>query len=105
MLFRSDDKLPAGLEPLNVNLKTTEKVYQGELTATAQRSLSVLSYSEMRDHRVAFYVDELLKGDYEFTFTARATTPGTFLRPAGRAEAMYQPQICGTTAIDYVVIK
>jgi uncharacterized protein YfaS (alpha-2-macroglobulin family) len=100
-----DDKLPAGLEPLNVNLKTTEKVYQGELTATTQRSLSVLSYSEMRDHRVAFYVDELLKGDYEFTYVARATTPGTFLRPAGRAEAMYQPQICGTTAIDFVTIK
>jgi len=100
-----DDKLPAGLEPLNVNLKTTEKVYQGELTATAQRSLSVLSYSEIRDSRVAFYVDELLRGDYEFNYVARATTPGTFLRPAGRAEAMYQPQIFGTTTIDYVIIQ
>jgi uncharacterized protein YfaS (alpha-2-macroglobulin family) len=100
-----DDKLPAGLEPLNVNLKTTETVSQGELSAAAQRSLSVLSYSEIRDSRVAFYADELLQGDYEFTYVARATTPGTFLRPAGRAEAMYQPQICGTTVIDYVTIK
>lgn len=100
-----DDKLPAGLEPLNAALETTEKVSQGKFTAAAQRSLSVLSYKEIRDSRVAFFVDEMLRGDYEYTYVARATTPGEFLRPAGRAEAMYEPEICGVTSIDKVKIK
>jgi uncharacterized protein YfaS (alpha-2-macroglobulin family) len=100
-----DDKLPAGLEPLNTNLETTEKVPQGKFTDVIQRSLSVLSYNEIRDSRVAFYVDEMLAGEYEYTYVARATTPGTFLRPAGRVEAMYQPEIHGITNIDQVVVR
>lgn len=100
-----DDKLPAGLEPLNAALETTEKVSQGKFTTAAQRSLSVLSYKEIRDSRVAFFVDEMLAGDYEYTYVARATTPGEFLRPAGRAEAMYEPEVCGVTSIDRVTIK
>jgi uncharacterized protein YfaS (alpha-2-macroglobulin family) len=100
-----DDKLPAGLEPLNTSLATTERVSQDQFTTITQRSLAVLSYNEIRDHRVAFYVDEMLPAEYEYTYVARATTPGIFLRPAGRVEAMYQPEICGTTKIDEVVIK
>lgn len=99
-----DDKLPAGLEPLNMNLATTEKVAMGEFNAVLQRSLSVLSYHEIRDSRVAFYVDEMLPGEYEFVYVARATTPGRFLRPAARIEAMYQPEIYGTTSIDEVSV-
>ncbi|NQT61480.1 MAG: hypothetical protein HQ556_00855 [Candidatus Marinimicrobia bacterium] len=99
------DKLPAGLEPLNTKLKTTEKVDQGKFSAVVQRSLASLSYSEIRDSRVAFYVDEMLPNEYEFHFIARATTPGTFLRPESRIEAMYQPDIFGTTAIDYVTVE
>lgn len=100
-----DDKLPAGLEPLNTSLATTERVSQGKLTAVEQRSLSVLSYSEMRDSRVAFYIDEMLPGEYAYTYVARATTRGVFLRPAARVEAMYQPENFGSTAIDNVTIK
>jgi uncharacterized protein YfaS (alpha-2-macroglobulin family) len=100
-----DDKLPAGLEPMNTSLATTEKVSQGPLTAALQRGLASLSYSEMRDHRVAFYVDDMGAGDYEFSYVARATTPGTFLRPAAGAEAMYAPEVTGTTAIDEVTVQ
>lgn len=100
-----DDKLPAGLEPLNTSLKTTEKVSMGKFSEDIQRSLSVLSYQEVRDSRVAFYVDEMLPGRYEYVYIARATTPGRFLRPAGRVEAMYQPDIHGTTSIDEVIVN
>jgi uncharacterized protein YfaS (alpha-2-macroglobulin family) len=100
-----DDKLPAGLEPLNTNLETSEKVSGGEFSAAVQRGFSVLSYKEIRDSRVAFYVDEMLPGEYEYLYVARATTPGIFLRPAGRAEAMYQPEISGTTSIDEVTVN
>jgi uncharacterized protein YfaS (alpha-2-macroglobulin family) len=100
-----DDKLPAGLEPLNTALATTEKVAQGELTAVLARTLALVSYSEVRDHRVAFYVDDMPAGDHEFRYVARAATPGRFLRPAARAEAMYRPDVSGTTAIDEVVVR
>lgn len=100
-----DDKLPAGLEPLNTTLATTEKVSMGEMTEQIQRSLSFLSYREIRDHRVAFFTDSLPKGSYEFIYVARATTPGTFLRPAASAEAMYKPEFNGSTNIDEVSIK
>jgi hypothetical protein len=100
-----DDKLPAGLEALNANLATTEGNLMGTPSDAALRTLPVVSYQEIRDHRVAFYADELLAGSYEFVYLARATTAGTYLRPAGRAEAMYDPTIAGTTETDYVTVK
>lgn len=99
-----DDKLPAGLEPLNTSLETTERVSKGELTTIEQRSLSVLSYQEIRDSRVAFFVDEMLAGEYEYTYVARATAEGEFLRPAARVEKMYETDICATSSIDRVKI-
>jgi uncharacterized protein YfaS (alpha-2-macroglobulin family) len=100
-----DDKLPAGLEALHTNFLTTEQVDMGKPTEAQQRGGELLSYHEIRDSRVAFYVDEMLPGDYEFVYVARATTPGRFLRPAGRVEAMYRPQVYGTTSIDEITIE
>ena len=100
-----DDKLPAGFEPLNMNLTTTESVDQGPISAIAMKSNATISYSEMRDHRVAFYADELVAGEYEYSYVARATTSGTFYRPVGRAEAMYAPNESGTTGAGTVTIK
>ncbi|MCC6994720.1 MAG: hypothetical protein IT370_08935 [Deltaproteobacteria bacterium] len=100
-----DDKLPAGLEPLNANLATTEQVAAGKLTPEVSAGLQFLSHSELRDARVAFYADELPAGSYEFVYLARATTPGKFLRPAAGAEAMYAPEVIGATAIDDVIVE
>jgi hypothetical protein len=100
-----EDKIPAGLEPLNTELQTTEHVEQGELTMEAQKGISLLSYQEVRDHRVAFFMDELPAGSYEFSYIARATTPGTFLRPAAHAEAMYATDQFGRTTTDKVTVK
>jgi len=100
-----DDKLPAGLEAMNANLATTEKIDMGALSDAAMRTLPTISYQEIRDHRVAFYVDEMLPGSYEFVYLAKAATPGSFLLPSGRAEAMYEPEIFGTTETSGIVIK
>ncbi len=100
-----DDKLPAGLEPLNTSLATTERVSTGPITDEEARALALLSYTEMRDHRVAFYADELPAGRYTWSYVARATTAGTFLRPAASAEAMYETDVRGASAIDEVTIR
>ncbi len=99
------DKLPAGLEALNASLETTERVSTGALSDAEKRAQTYLSYRELRDERVAFYADELPAGTTTWTYIARATTAGTFLRPAADAEAMYEPTIRGATAIDAVTIR
>jgi uncharacterized protein YfaS (alpha-2-macroglobulin family) len=100
-----DDMLPAGLEPLNAALKTTAAIDMGKLSDVVLKTQGVTSYSEMRDHRVVFYADEMLAGDYEFVYLARATTAGSFFRPAGRAEAMYQTDEFGTSRGGMVNVK
>lgn len=100
-----DDKLPAGMEPMNLNLATTAKASLGEMTKERQAGERVLSFQEMRDHRVTFFADALPPGTYEFVYLARATIPGTFMRPAARAEAMYDTDRNGNTRIDVVKIR
>lgn len=99
------DKLPAGLEPLNANLATTETVQRGRVSPMMARAANVLSYSEIRDAGVAFYANDLPRGTYEFTYLARAITPGTFLRPAATADAMYQPNVSGASEADFVTVQ
>ena len=77
----------------------------GKPTPELKKALAKLSYSELRDARVAFYIDDMLADTYEFTYVARATTPGTFIRPAAGVEAMYAPQISGASAIDDIVVE
>ncbi len=100
-----DDKLPAGLEPLNTSLATTRTVEMGALSPEVERGLAHLSYQEVRDHRVAFYADELPKGTVEYQYVARATTPGSFLRPAAGVEAMYDLSTFASSAIDRVTVE
>jgi uncharacterized protein YfaS (alpha-2-macroglobulin family) len=100
-----DDMLPAGFEPLNEKLATTETVALGPVSAEALKAQAVTSYGEIRDHRVAFYADELSPGVYEFSYVARATTAGRFYQPQGRAEAMYAPEEYGTTGGGTVTIR
>jgi len=99
-----DDKLPAGLEPLNTSLATTRTLDMGAASTEVQRGLSQLSYQEVRDHRVAFYADALPAGTVEYQYVARATTPGSFLRPAAGVEAMYDLSTFATSSIDRVTI-
>jgi uncharacterized protein YfaS (alpha-2-macroglobulin family) len=64
----------------------------------------VLSFQETRDARVAFFADELPAGSYEWVYLARATTPGHFVCPPASVEAMYEPQVSGSTSIEDVEV-
>ena len=99
------DNLPAGLEPLNANLATTAAAKIEARSAEAKRALERLSYQEIRDSSVSFYLDEMPAGAYELVYLARATTAGSFLRPAASIEAMYAPQVSGRTAVDEVTVR
>jgi uncharacterized protein YfaS (alpha-2-macroglobulin family) len=85
--------LGAGMEPLNPNLATAPP------EAKPRGTLSLRpTYAAYLDDEVTFYYDTLPKGTYDFYFRTRASTEGTFLQPAARAEAMYDGAVRGNSA-------
>ena len=110
------DPLPAGLEAVDLSLRTA-----GSLpgpAATAARSndeeeertdsrwgwdygswdsgwWSPFDHREMHDDRVAWVATYLWPGTFTATYVARATTPGAFVRPPAHAEEMYNPAVQG----------
>jgi uncharacterized protein YfaS (alpha-2-macroglobulin family) len=47
----------------------------------------------------------LAEGSYQFSYTARATTPGTFFAAPAKAEEMYSPETFGRSAGQTIVIE
>jgi alpha-2-macroglobulin len=56
-----------------------------------ERSVSV--YQELRDRKVAMFIDHLQQGLWEIRYTLRAETPGSFHALPLLGEAMYVPEI------------
>ena len=111
-----DDALPAGLEAVDLSLRTVGGVAgPGTADSTAVEPSdesgdgalpwvygswdagwwSPFDHREMRDDRVVFAATRLWPGSYSATYLARATTPGTFIRPPAHAEEMYNPAVFG----------
>ena len=96
-----EDPLPAGLESIDTSLETSSRAdARVEQAARNQRGqvypwFSPFDNIEQRDDRVLLYADHLPPGVYNYAYTARATTAGTFTLPPARAEAMYRPEING----------
>jgi len=85
--------LAAGTEPLNPALETAppEAKPQGMLTRSP-------SYKAFMDDYVAFYFNQLPKGNYHFYFRSKATVAGKFILPAAYAEKMYDQDVNGNSA-------
>jgi uncharacterized protein YfaS (alpha-2-macroglobulin family) len=110
-----DDALPAGLEAVDLSLRTAsalpgpgasatqEPVDQERQEGAPQWGFgrwdsgwwSPFDYREIRDDRVLYSANVLWPGTYTATYVARATTPGTFIRPPAHAEEMYNPAVNG----------
>jgi hypothetical protein len=108
-----DDALPAGLEAVDLSLRTVGGVagpgaadsvsVQGEAGEPMPWVYgswdagwwSPFDHREMRDDRVVFAAARLWPGSYTATYLARATTPGAFVRPPAHAEEMYNPAVFG----------
>jgi uncharacterized protein YfaS (alpha-2-macroglobulin family) len=115
-----DDALPAGLEAIDLTLRTTatpgvgltepelgdeernrdETEIQGPGYHWYYGSWdsgwwSPFDHKELRDDRVVYSATILWRGSYSATYVARATTPGVFVRPPAHAEEMYNPGVHG----------
>jgi uncharacterized protein YfaS (alpha-2-macroglobulin family) len=58
----------------------------------------------VRDDRAEAFASWMNGGVYDYTYVARATTPGTFVVPPARAEEMYAPETFGRSGSDSVVV-
>jgi len=47
----------------------------------------------------------LTDGVFEYTYIARATTPGVFVVPPAKAEEMYSPEVFGRSGSDKVIVE
>jgi alpha-2-macroglobulin len=111
-----EDLLPAGLEVIDLSLRTSSTLAPFETDATRAAKAagdrenptrtrfgtwyedgwwSPWEHQEIRDDRVVYFARALEKGTYTATYVARATTAGTFVRPPAHAEEMYNPSLGG----------
>lgn len=113
------DNLPAGLEILNPELAVTESI-----PGDAGGNTGVITYGSrsfghgwyywrqywfehqnFRDERAEAFSALLWEGVYNYTYVARATTPGAFVVPPAKAEEMYHPETFGRTGTDFVRVE
>ncbi|HEY4303740.1 MAG TPA: MG2 domain-containing protein [Gemmatimonadaceae bacterium] len=110
-----DDALPAGLEAIDLSLRTASALpgpgtkMQNEAADHEEQDETVrwsygswdsgwwspFDHRELRDDRVVYSASLLWPGTYTATYLARATTPGTFIKPPAHAEEMYNPGLNG----------
>ena len=104
------DPLPAGLEAMNPALAVTGPVPQDPKPATGANRYwwwwsTWYEHQNLRDERVEAFTSLLGDGVYDYTYVARATTPGRFVVPPAKAEEMYHPETFGRSASDRVVVE
>ncbi len=96
------DPLPAGFEPLNPALAVTGDVDVRDDSGWWQWTW--YRHQNLRDDRAEAFASYLWAGTHEYSYVARATTPGAFVVPPARAEEIYAPEVFGRSATDRVIV-
>ena len=101
------DPLPAGLEILNPELAVTAELPLDPSRSQGKRRWlgSWYQHQNLRDERAEAFTSYLWAGVYEYSYMARATTPGAFVAPPAKAEEMYAPETFGRTGTDWIVVE
>jgi uncharacterized protein YfaS (alpha-2-macroglobulin family) len=103
------DYLPAGFETLNPGLAITEPVPEDKKevpdTPWWLWRRVWFDHQNLRDERSEAFSALLWGGVYNYSYVARATTPGIFVAPPATAEEMYHPETFGRSQSDRVRIE
>jgi uncharacterized protein YfaS (alpha-2-macroglobulin family) len=103
------DPLPAGLEIINPAIDVNGSVPQDPNSPDYRYGWwwwgTWYEHQNLRDERAEVFSSLLWDGVYQYTYTARATTPGTFVAPPAKAEEMYSPEVFGRSGSDVVIIN
>ena len=100
------DPLPAGLEPLNPELR-------GSAVDVPRRRVYLFAdwwspwpeHQSLRDDRAEAFTSLLYGGAYTYTYLARATTLGDYIVPPPRVEEMYHRETFGRGRADRVSVR
>jgi uncharacterized protein YfaS (alpha-2-macroglobulin family) len=102
------DRLPAGLEIINPDLAVAESV-PSDPTDNSKVGWwwwsTWYNHQNLRDAGAEAFATYLWDGVYDYTYVARATTPGTYVVPPARAEEMYSPEVFGRSGSETVVVE
>jgi len=103
------DPLPAGLEIINPALAVSGSVPQDPNSSDNRFGWwwwwPWYEHQNMRDERAEAFTSLLWEGVFEYTYVARATTPGVFVVPPAKAEEMYSPEVFGRSGSDVVIVE
>jgi uncharacterized protein YfaS (alpha-2-macroglobulin family) len=104
------DPLPAGLEIINPALAVSGSIPQDPDSSEGGYGWwwwwgPWYEHQNMRDERAEAFTSLLWHGVFEYTYVARATTPGTFVVPPAKAEEMYSPEVFGRSGSDLVIVE
>jgi uncharacterized protein YfaS (alpha-2-macroglobulin family) len=102
------DPLPAGLEIINPELAVSENVPQDPSVMQNRWWWwwwPWYDHQNLRDERAEAFTTLLWEGNYNYSYVARATTPGEFVVPPAKTEEMYTPEVFGRSASDKVVVQ
>ncbi|MCL7452139.1 MAG: hypothetical protein M8467_03720, partial [Anaerolineae bacterium] len=103
------DPLPAGLEIVNPGLAVSGDVPQDPDAPDYRYGWwwwgPWYEHQNMRDERAEAFTSLLWEGVYQYSYVARATTPGTFVVPPAKAEEMYSPEVFGRSSSDRVIVE
>lgn len=102
------DPLPAGLEIINPALAVSPNLPSNP--ADEARPFwwwwwTWYDHQNLRDEQAEVFATLLWGGVYDYSYVARATTPGVFVTPPARAEEMYAPEVFGRSASLTVVVE
>ncbi len=100
------DPLPAGLEPLNPELRGSgEDVPRRPVYIFASGWSPWPEHQSLRDDRAEAFTSLLYGGVYTFTYLARATTRGEYIVPPPHVEEMYHPETFGRGSVARVRVR
>ena len=77
--------------------------------ATAERAHKAAGdaywdFTNLRDNRSEAFAMHMDEDRHQFSYTVRATTPGTFLAEPAKAEEMYSPETFGRSSGQTVLV-
>jgi hypothetical protein len=104
------DPLPAGLEPVDPDLAVSQTTPPPDTDGADVSEDSWFwgwnwyEHQNLRDDRAEAFASYLPGGTYEYSYVARATTPGAFVVPPARAEEIYSPEVFGRSSSDLVKV-
>jgi uncharacterized protein YfaS (alpha-2-macroglobulin family) len=94
------DPLPAGVEPIDESLNTSQQGLVGPAPSWAPfgatQDLSwYLMHSDLHDDRVSLYAYYLPPGTFKYTYLAQATVPGRYGVPPTHVSETFFPEVFG----------